>query len=83
VNIGQIVAIVVGVIACLLSLVTALQAIKRVAQIEGRHLQEVVALKERVETLNGIIKQFHDVCGDIREIKADLRWLKGNIDDGR
>ena len=75
-NIGILVSIVVASIACVLSLVAAFQANKKVQQVEGRHLQEVVALKERVDSMNGIVRSLYGMAGDIQEIKTDIRWLK-------
>ena len=84
-NIGIVVSIVVATIACVLSLLAAFNANKKAQLVEGRHLQEVVALKERVCAQNGISESVHDMAGDIKEIKADIRWLKHAIgkDDGK
>ena len=76
-NIGTVVGIVVASIACILSLLAAVQANKRASVVEGRHLEEVVALKEKVCLMAATDTAIHEMAKDIREIKTDIKWLKG------
>ena len=84
-SIGILVSIIVASIACILSLVAAFGSYKKVSQIEGQHLQEVITLKERVDSMNGIVRSLYGMAGDIQEIKTDIRWLKHAVgkDDGK
>ena len=81
-DIGIIVSICVASIACILSLIAAFGANRKAQQVEGRHLQEVITLKERVDSMNGIVRSLYGMAGDIQEIKTDIRWLKGAVGKG-
>lgn len=81
-DIGIVVSIIVASIACILSLIAAFQANKKVQEMEGRHLQEVITLKERVDSMDGIVKSLYGMAGDIQEIKTDIRWLKQRSNHG-
>jgi Tfp pilus assembly protein PilE len=71
-----VVGIIVAAIACILSLIAVVQVWKKTSMVEGRHLQEVTALKEKVSALEAHETKIDEMAGDIREIKADIKWLK-------
>jgi uncharacterized protein YlxW (UPF0749 family) len=75
-DIGIIISLIVALTACILSVAAALQASRKASVVEGRHLQEVVALREKVAALQDHEKALNEMAGDIREIKADMKWLK-------
>lgn len=81
-DIGIVVSIVVASIACLLSIFTAIQTSRRSSIIEGRHLQEVISLKEKVALLDSRVwpntECIQNMLAELRSIRTDIEWLKKN-----
>ena len=85
VSIGVDVGVLVAVIACVISLAGWLQQGRKTAMAEGKHLQEVRELKEKVISLEADIKAtqacYQSQDGDIREIRADMTWVKQALEE--
>lgn len=85
VNVGIDIGVLIAIIACLVSVAGWVQAGRRTAVAEGRHLEEVNDLKKTVVKLEAEIKTtqacYQSQDGDIREIRADMTWIKQALEE--
>lgn len=85
VNVGIDISVLVAILACVISVASFIQAGRKVAMAEGKHLQEVTDLKAKVAALEAEIKTtqecYQSQDGDIREIRADITWIKQALEE--
>lgn len=74
-NAGIIASIVLGGIACILAVFAFVQSVKKISVIEGRHLQEVITLREKISSMNGLVGTVHGIEVKQKEIEANVKWL--------
>lgn len=85
VNVGIDVGVLMAIVACAISVASFIQAGRKVAMAEGRHLEEVRNLKTQVTALEAEVKAtqacYQSQDGDIREIRADMTWVKQALEE--
>jgi len=75
----DIASIFVALLAAIVAVVGWISTARKASIIEHRHLTEVLALKEKAAMNEANAKWVPQLQGDIRELKADVCWLKKMI----
>ena len=73
----------IAVIGCLIGITSFLDGRRKAAIVEGKHLEEIRQLRERVmqteAEVKGLSACYQTTTSDIREIKTDITWIKETL----
>jgi hypothetical protein len=80
VNIGFDVSLLIGLVGCLLAILTFFNGQRKAAILEGKHLKSVEELEKRQVALEAKVSSltvcYQNTDADIREIKTDIEWIR-------